>query len=131
MRHIYKTYTWLSGEDTAAHLRTVNCDITPKLSSAYATYRVYISNIHHIIDWGEHGGGIGRVWYMLSIYICIVYRAVTLYIYIVLDYNSQSYIKLAYTLNMQLHIHLCFPPITVVAMRAIVIISIYCAYAIP
>ena len=50
VRHIYKIYARLGGKDTAAHLCAVDCNVTPKLGSAYATHRVYISNVHHGVD---------------------------------------------------------------------------------
>ena len=61
-------------------------------------------------------------------YAYVVYRAV--YTRVVLDRNGWGYIQLAYALDIQLYIHLHLPPARATAARAIVIISIYRAYAI-
>ena len=50
MQNIYKIYAGLGSKDIAIYLRAVNCNITPKLSLAYITHRVYISNIHYSIN---------------------------------------------------------------------------------
>jgi len=62
------------------------------------------------------------------VYAYVVYRAV--YTCVILDQNNRGYIQLAYTPDIQLYIHLCLPPARAAVARAIVIISIYCAYTI-
>ena len=60
-----------------------------------------------------------------------VHRAVALHTRVVLHRNSRSYTQLAYALDMRLYIHSRLPPVATAAARAIVIVSIYRAYAIP
>ena len=63
------------------------------------------------------------------VYACAVHRAV--HTCVVLNHNSWGYIQSVYALNMQLYIHLCFLLMRSAAAHAIIIINIYCAYAIP
>jgi len=61
-------------------------------------------------------------------YTYAVYRAV--HTRVILDWNGQGYIQLAYTLDMRLYIHLRLPLARAAVAYAIVIISIYRVYAI-
>ena len=61
-------------------------------------------------------------------YTYAVYRAV--YTRVVLDQNGRGYIQLAYAPDMRLYIHSRLPLARAAVVRAIVIISIYRAYAI-
>ena len=62
------------------------------------------------------------------VYACAVYKAI--YIYIILDRNSRSYIRLAYILDMRFYIYLYLLLVRAATVRAIVIISICRVYAI-
>jgi len=61
-------------------------------------------------------------------YAYAVHRAV--YTRVILDQNGWGYIQLAYAPNMRLYIHSRLPLARAATVRAIVIISIYRAYAI-
>ena len=62
------------------------------------------------------------------VYAYVVYKAI--YTYIILDYNSWGYIGLVYALDIQFYIYLYLPLVRAAVVYAIVIISIYRAYAI-